>query len=304
MEPIFTRVHNCPIFVVAIFAVLLASCQQPASKFTAEEAAYNESIIPIINTACQIGTMVSVPKEVPCGVFDPCEFGDTMTVYEDFFVMSLELPDYGREEGMHPWSEKYAELDSLLPPPGNENLHSAIVAMLAAQMRLPKDYPKRIEISYGSKPPEAEHSLLIPAQNACKAYNEFAKLVDTRPEPTIETTSSAALSVSFQPMGTPVSMSLSSTGSFSVSVSPSIATPIGTVSLSASDSTGTPMHPTRLVINAFDHRRVLLMDRPFKAFVPSQYGVSVSNDGHQLTLDVLGPPPKVHRKLRSKAELP
>ena len=275
-------------------------------EYTAEEAAYYEEVTPVALAACEIGETITVPETRLCSLMAPesdqCGISGTVTENKTYFVRSF-AGSTGNSVGygVRSWSNDYANLNSLLPPTGLESLHSFILASLRAELRLPKGYKSRIGPDYyGTQLTPPDRSLLIPAQKACAGWKAFVKQANDRPSKASHFSNSPAVSVTFQPIGTPVSLSASSQGTFSVSMSGSLPTPIGTFSVSASDSTGSSMHPTRLVILAFRHRRILMMDRPFSVYVPSKYGVSVSNDGHQLTLNVLGPPPKIHGKLRSK----
>jgi hypothetical protein len=240
---------------------------QEALRFTAEEAAYDNEITPLVTAACRIGTIDATQYVV---------------------AADLEIPGYGTAEGSRPWSELHDRFETLLPPSGLEGLHGALVATLVAQMQLAQDYPAQVSLELGSKLPQIDSSLSSHAQDACSKYNAFLEAVKLRPPASILAPSpSPTLSVSFQPIGSPLSVGVSSTGSLSVSASQSIATPVGTVTLTTSESTASPASPRRLVVQAGGHWRVLLIDRPFQVFIPSKYGVSVASDGQQLTITVL-----------------
>ena len=259
-----------PAGALLLLCMTFVSCTVPqpqeAVRFTAEEAAYDEEIAPLVTAACRIGTIDAAQYVVATG---------------------LEMSGYGTAEGSRPWSELHAQFETLLPPSGLEDLHGALVATLAAQMQLAQDYPAQVILELGSKLPGIDSSLNSHAQDACNKHNAFLQAVKLRPPASIPSSPSPVLSVSFQPIGSPLSVGVNSTGSLSVSASQSIATPVGVVTLTTSESTASPTSPRRLVVQAGGHWRVLLIDRPFQVFIPSKYGVSVASDGQQLTINVL-----------------
>jgi hypothetical protein len=267
------RTHSGTILLLLPFwGIAFSSCQAPRhmNQLTAEEAAYHEEITPLVTAACEIGMFRDMP--------------------DSYVVTGLEVPGYGEDKGAHSWTELHVQLDTLLPPHGLEDLHAALIDTLRFQLQLPETYPARVWLQSGSRLPSIDGNLAAHAKVACNKYSTFLDTVSHRQPANVTTSSSPTLAVSFQPTGSNLSLSLNSKGSFSVSVSDSISTPLGAVTLSASDSTASSARPTRLIINASGRRRVFLMDRPFKVFIPSEYGVSMANDGQQLTLDILGPP--------------
>jgi hypothetical protein len=96
-----------------------------------------------------------------------------------------------------------------------------------------------------------------------------------------------------------MSVGLNSRGKFSVAVTDSINTPVGSFSASLAPSDAT--FPKRLVIVADGYERRFLLDRPFKVFVPTNFGVDVSSDGSVVRVEVMNEHPNDRRRANSSS---
>jgi hypothetical protein len=263
---------------------MIACAEKPTAKMTSEEAGWEGEVTGIMTTACSVGKSIQVvvgQTQVACGPGENCST-KTVNQYAPYRIGSMPVPD-GMPETY--WSATRDHVRALLPPPGLEAVHAAILKTLDAQVAL-NDTTSKLTGDQRSELLETS------AHEACAQYNSFLETAAKRPAP-VESTW-PAFAVSFHPMGTPMSFGLNSDGQFSVSVSNSIATPFGEVSLAGSKSTASPAAPKRLVIRSQGHERILLMDRDFEVFVPAKYGVRVTNTDTQLILDV-DPPMKKRR---------
>jgi hypothetical protein len=183
-------------------------------------------------------------------------------------------------------------MQKLLPPLDLAPIHAAILQSIDAQLSL-KDTNSKLT---GDQRSEA---LGKAAKSVCTQYSAFRESVAKRQiDPK---TSPPSFAISFRPMGTPTSFALNSKGQFSVDITNSIDTPLGTIAFSASGSTATPQKPKRVVIRSLEYERVLLLDRPFEIFVPARYGVRVSNTDTDLILYVLEPPRAALKNKRNSA---
>lgn len=263
---------------ILVAAVLLStSCaQQQTARLTAEEAGWQGEVHLVFDAACSVGESVQVVvghTTVLCGYGESCTF-KTVPQYATHRVSGM--PTASENPDLY-WREVHARIKSLLPPDNLVSLHAAVLQTLEAQVAL-NDTTSKLTGDQRSALLEKR------ASEACAAFGEFSKSVMTRPVPA--ELAATSYSLSFQPVGTPVSFGVNSSGQFSVSFSESIPTPAGNVSFSSSKSTASPTKPKRLVIRSNGQQRVLFMDRDFEIWVPATHGVRVANTDMDFVIDV------------------
>lgn len=261
------------LFLTGIALVFLSGCG-PASRFTAEEAGYYEEAGPLGTAACAVGTR-NVATLVSATYYD--DNGVYSSTRESYTVRRLEVPARGQlaPDAITRWSGIAQSFQTLLPPSEAESFHLAVRRIISSQLSL-------IQAQGADEAAEREIELGVVAAIACKEYNAFIERVMLRPLPA---TNGPVLGVSYSPPGVPMSVGLNSRGRFSVAVSDSINTPVGSFSASLAPPDAT--WPKRLIIAADGYERRFLLDRPFKVFVPTSFGVDVSSDGSFLRVEVV-----------------
>ena len=269
-----------PAVASSLACLLLLSGCGPGARFTAEEAAYYEEAGPIGKAACAIGspniaTLVAADSYDDRGAYSPTHVTYTIT--------RLEVPASGQlaPTAKARWEGIMTQFDVLLPPDGADYFHSTLQNVVRAQAEL--------SAASESESKEREKKLAAMAARACRAHNAFVQTAMQRPLPPKE---GPVLAVSYSPPGVPVNVGLNNRGKFSVSVSDSINTPVGTFSASLAPSDA-PL-PKRLIIVADGKERRFLLDRPFRVFVPADYGVDVSNEAGSVRVKIANKSDRLH----------
>jgi hypothetical protein len=284
------RIYIRELFSMTVcLPVLLLSCAgKEAKRYTAEEAGYwNGALeIGIAQGSCVIGTTVTVTHSVPRfynpgrSPWSPSRRVETEQVYVDSLESSpLHL-------GARNWVALGQKLETILPPAALADFHLAARALIAEQAQLSglpefhsgSDAGVVSRRSANGAPPSGEElkaealreALRIRAQEACAAYEGYLEVVNARDELDVQGPDHRLM---FRPHLSPVSAGLSSEQGFAVDVDLSIPTPIGDVSYERIESKGV----RRLIVRSDGMSRHFMLDRPFSLFVPSDYGVSVSN---------------------------
>lgn len=268
IEGSFRRWLVCSVLI----GCLSAACQQKP-RLTAEEAGYDAEIRGVVGAVCMVGKTYSVQvgaRQTICGGFAANCQGvfETVPIYETRVIEEMGVPAIGSEQPKS-WSAAIDSFSSLLPPSGEEDVHSALLTALQVQASLDStDTAQRSQ-----RLPELRRA----ASKACKCYQSFKAAVAARPTASSALFGAPTVTLSYKPINTPFNISINNHASFSVSVSDSIATPIGDVGVSVSESPKPIAYPKRLVIRTRNQRRVFLLDRPFRVVVPTDYGVTLDN---------------------------
>lgn len=260
---------------LSLVAAGIFSSPSVGQQLQPEEAGYLAEQGQLIAATCRVGTTATVLERV-MPIFDGQSIVGAHPVYRHVAVTELDASYtlFGRRRPN--WRQTRLMTERLLAPSSLEPVRVALLGAVQAQSGLAG--------TRGDQRRAALARIRRASAAACSRNAAFRQGVARRPR----APSSADWSITYRPPAIPVDVTLNSRGDFSLSVSQTVKTPYGSVTLAASESYG---HPRRLVIRSGSTQRNLLLDRPFKVFVPTDYGVNVINTRRDLILEVVARPP-------------
>lgn len=262
--------------VTALMLLALSGCPAPASKHTAEEAGYLEEVNDVLAAVRVVGVVQS-----------------TFSVNSDGSMTTVT--NVPRSMGARDWPAVKAHLSSIIPPDALNGLHTRLVAAVVAQEELDAAEGKlneflRARPSSLSNDPEfirLKGAVEVMEAELVKA-SALARIEDMTFLSTLEArtplpVNGDELGLVYKPPGSPVGVGVTESGKFSIEISPSVNTPIGSFSPRVKEAKGVK----KLIIRSDGKERYFKLDRPFKLFLPTDYGVEVSGDGSDsMTIEV------------------
>jgi hypothetical protein len=290
--PQFTRLRCIVPKLVVVCSFTLSACKNTPSappqdlhaRLTAEEAGYLGEVVGLTDASCRVGMTYRVLvgyRSVLGGAWSYPRPRVTRRepVYDTRIVNELQMPG---EQPRKDWNIVGRNLSTLLPPASLRELHSGLQAVVSTQATVSA-------ATSDNRQTDRVASLRQSAAHLCSVREQFMSSLVVREPIATEAPTTAVLTLSYKPVMTPVTLSVNSQAKFSVSVGASVATPIGDIGFSVSQSASEVKYPKRLVIRAEGQRRVFLLERPFQVIVPNDYGVIVTNDTDLIVLDIAEP---------------
>lgn len=246
MNKLFFRIRH---FFLALILILQFNCNNNGEKLTAEEAGYIDEVGSIIQSILKVGTIEITNTVIPEGnsvKFVP----KARNIYE--------------LEPQQNWIATLNSVKSIIPPKGLEDFHQTLIQAVYEQ------------ISINESSIETKDAAIKKLSEICPKFKElhllFFKEIETRQSPQHQ---SKQLVISYKPPMLPVEVSYSSPKGFELEIVSTLDTPYGSFTGKVQEGRGIK----KLIIISNGQKRILKLDRPFKLFIPTDFGVQVSNEG-------------------------